>query len=141
MPYSPSTDIDTAMESAQSAASDWKDKVADTANQALDKAGELGRNLGNKIDESRAPAADMLEDAATRLHAKAESIPGGDTTTGMAHRTADQMRATAQYVRENNLQRMWSDGADCVRRNPGSAILTALVGGFLLGRTLRSGRR
>ena len=117
--------------------SDAADQAKSAADQAKSKAREAGRTLQNKIDENRAPTADRLQNAASALHQRADSLPGGQKVSGLVHSAAEGMETTADYVREHDLQEMVTDVKQCVRKYPGQALLTALVGGFLLGRAFR----
>ena len=98
---------------------------------------EAGRTLQNKIDENRAPAAEKLQNAASALHQKADSLPGGEAVSGLVHSAAEGMETTADYVREHDLQDMAADVKHFVRKYPGQSLLAAVTAGFLLGRTFR----
>jgi hypothetical protein len=111
--------------------------VSGAADQAKSKMREAGRTLQNKIDENRAPAAERLRNTASALHQRADRLPGGQKVSGLVHSAAEGMEATADYVREHDLQGMVTDVKHCVRKYPGQALLTALVGGFLIGRAFR----
>ena len=110
------------------------EKVAEVASQAKEKVADLGRTAAGKIDENRESAAGTLQDAATTLHQNAESLPGGETVASMAHTAADKLSATADYVRTNDVNSMMADVEKLVRNNPGPALLSAAVVGFLVGR-------
>lgn len=142
MPDSYLQDVDDTFDEVQDEAKDTgsklKGKLSETSAKARDKAGELGRNVQSKIDESRAPAAEKLQNAASALHGKADQLPGGETVAGMAHKAADTMQATAEYVRGNKLQDMMADVEACVRKRPGQSLLVAGAVGFLIGLTFRS---
>jgi ElaB/YqjD/DUF883 family membrane-anchored ribosome-binding protein len=71
------------------------------------------------------------------MHEKADQLPGGEKVTNLAHSAADKLSATADYVREHDLDSMMSDVESFVKKNPGPAILTAALLGFLVGRTFR----
>ena len=109
-------------------------KIADTAMQVKDKLADMGRTAGNKIDENRDAAAAGLQKAATALHDKAEHLPGVETISTLAHDTANKLTATADYVRDNNVNRMMADVEVLVKKNPGPSLLAAVVVGFLAGR-------
>ena len=111
-----------------------RDKVSDTASQMKDKVSDLGRTATQKIDENREAAASGLDRAASTLHEKADSLPGGDKVTGLAHSTADKLSSTADYERQHNVNSMMSDVETLVKKNPGPALLTAAVVGFLVAR-------
>ena len=83
-------------------------------------------------------AAGGLEQAASALHDKAESLPGGEKVTGLAHATADKLSSTADYVREHDVNRMMADVETLVKNNPGPSLLAAAAIGFLVGRAFSS---
>lgn len=122
-------------ESASDAASKVGDKISSMSSQAKDKASDLGRTAASKIDQNRDAAAGGLETAASTLHDKADSLPGGETVTNLAHSAADQLTATAEYVRQHDVNSMMSDVERLVKNNPGPSLLVAAVVGFLVGRT------
>ncbi len=114
------------------------EKISDTATQVKDKVSDLGRTAADKIDENRGAAAGGLEKAASALHEKAESLPGGEKVTSLAHATADKLNSTADYVREHDVNRMMADVETLVKNNPGRSLLAAAVIGFLVGRAFSS---
>jgi ElaB/YqjD/DUF883 family membrane-anchored ribosome-binding protein len=122
----------------QSTVAALKDKVTETASKAKDKVADLGRSAAEKIDENRESAAGTLESAASTLHEKAVSLPGGETVAKLAHTAADKLESTAGYVREHDVQSMITDVEDLVRRHPGQSLVAAATVGFLLGRMLKS---
>ena len=79
-----------------------------------------------------------LATVASTLHEKAESLPGGEKVTTMAHSAADKLSATADYVREHDVNSMMADVERLVKNNPGPSLLAAAVVGFLVGRTFSS---
>ena len=138
MPKPYADDIQDTVDQSQDTLTNVKNKVTEGANKAKDKAEEIGRNVQTRIDETRAPAADKLQTAASTLHEKADNLPGGQTVAGLAHKTADTMQATAEYVRQHDVQDMMSDVESFVRRHPGQSLLAAAAVGFLVGRSFRS---
>ena len=132
------TYTDDVAQDSQDAMTTLKDKVQDTASKAKEKVEEAGRNVQNKIDETRGPTAQKLEDAASALHEKADILPGGETVAGLAHGAADKMQATADYVRQHDVQDMMADVETFVRKHPGQSLLAAAAVGFLIGRTFTS---
>ena len=111
------------------------EKLSDTAGQVKDKVAVFGRNAADKVDENRGAAATGLDKAASALHDKAESLPGGEKVTSLAHAAADRMTSTADYVREHDVDGMMKDVESLVKNNPGRSLLAAAIVGFLLGRT------
>lgn len=107
----------------------------DALSQAKASTAEFGQKAADTIDENRDAAARGIDSAASSLHAKADSLPGGQKVTGAAHKAADAMETAAGYVRENDLKSMYADVQKIVKDNPGPALLTAAALGFLLART------
>ncbi len=133
----PSAEPSGAAEKFSETAQNVKDKVAGAATAAKDKVSDAGRQAGEQIDAKRGPAADSLQSAATALHERADSLPGGETVKSVAHSAADKLQSTAGYIREHDVQAMLSDVEDMVRRNPGPSLLVAAAIGFLIGRAFR----
>ena len=122
----------------QDAATSLKDKAMETAGRAQEKAQEARRNLENKLDQSRASAAERLHGAASALHRKADNLPGGETAANWAHSAADRMHTTADYIREHGVRDMMGEVKAFVRRHPGGSLVGALVVGFFIARRFRS---
>jgi ElaB/YqjD/DUF883 family membrane-anchored ribosome-binding protein len=116
------------------------EKVSEVASQVSDKVSELGRVAADKIDARRESAAMGLTNAAQALHENAHALPGGEKVSTFAHDTADKLTSTAEYVREHNVKKMMCDVGQAVRNNPGPALLTAGVIGFLVGRAFTGNR-
>jgi hypothetical protein len=95
----------------------------------------IGQAAAEKIDANRSSAASGLDSAASAIHGKADSLPGGESIKGAAHTVADVLSSTADYVRENDVKSMLADVQKIVKNNPGPALLTAAVLGFLVART------
>lgn len=114
------------------------DRVSDVASQVKRKVSDMGRTAVDKVDDGRNAAASGLESAASTLHQNAESLPGGEKVTELAHTAADKLTATADYVREHDVNSMMSDVERLVKNNPGPALLAAGVIGFLVGRAFRN---
>jgi ElaB/YqjD/DUF883 family membrane-anchored ribosome-binding protein len=113
---------------------DWKTRVTDTANQAKEKASELGRTAADRLDQSRNTAASALQKTASTLRGT-----GSGRVGDVANRAADTIERTATYVRDHDVRDMMSDVEGAVRRNPGPSLLIAAAFGFLLGSAIRSG--
>ena len=111
------------------------DTASSKISRAKAEASGLGQTAADKIDDNRSAAAGGLESAASALHQKADSLPGGQSVKGAAHTAADALSSTADYVRENDVKSMLADVQKIVRNNPGPALLTAAVLGFLVART------
>jgi ElaB/YqjD/DUF883 family membrane-anchored ribosome-binding protein len=129
--------FDKIQNEAKDAGSDLKSKLSETATKAKDKIQEVSRKVQAKIEENRTPAAEKLQNAASALHQKADALPGGETVAGIAHKTANTMQATAEYVRGHNLQDARADVETFVRKRPGATLIAAAAVGFLIGHRFR----
>ncbi len=109
--------------------------TSSTISRAKTGAAGMGQAAAEKIDANRSTAAGGLDSAASALHQKADSLPGGESVRGAAHTAADALSSTADYVRENDVKSMLADVQKLVKNNPGPALLTAAVLGFLVART------
>lgn len=110
-------------------------KITDSATHFKNNVSELGRRTADTIDANMASAATGLDKAAATLHGRAESLPGVDTMSGLAHTTAEKLSATAGYLRAHDVGTILKDTKALVKANPGPSMLVAGVIGFLLGRS------
>jgi len=109
--------------------------VSDRASRVLDQAKTAGRAAADTIDDKREAAADTLSSTASKLHAKASEYSDG-RIAGAAHKTADGLEATADFMRRYPVSRVKDDLESFAKRNPGAALAIAAGVGFLLGRAL-----
>jgi hypothetical protein len=117
-----------------SATSTAGEKLSDTATQVTDKVADLSRTAVVKIDQNRDAAASGLEKAASAIHERADNLPGGEKVSGLAHAAAEKISATADYVRDHDVDRMMADVGTLVKNNPGRSLLAAAIMGFLVAR-------
>lgn len=99
-------------------------------------ANRMGKAAGSKLDEGRTAAAEGLDSAASTLHQNADSLPGGQSVKRVAHKAADALTSTADYLRQNDMKNMVTDVRTVVKNNPGPALLIAAALGFLVARSL-----
>lgn len=123
---------------AANEASTLTEKISDTATQLKDKVADLGRSAADLVDENRAATASGLQSAATAIHERAGSLPGGERISGLAHDAAGKLSSTADYVRDSNVNKMMADVETLVKNNPGPSLIAAAVIGFLVGRAFSS---
>lgn len=112
-------------------------KLSDTTTQFKSKASDLGRKAADVIDENIESAAGGLDKAAATLHGRADKLPGVEKMTSLAHSAADKLSATAEYVREHDVDRIMADVKSVVKKNPGTSLLAVGILGFLVGRAFR----
>lgn len=110
------------------------EKVSEGTSQLKAKASEYGRAAADRIDEGIRSAASGMESAAASLHQTADNLPGVDTARRMAHSTADKLSASADYIREHDVDTMVTGVRAVVRKNPGESLIIAGIIGFLIGR-------
>jgi ElaB/YqjD/DUF883 family membrane-anchored ribosome-binding protein len=110
------------------------DAADTTVSKVTDKVTETATQVKDKVDANRNVAAQGLEQAASTIRDKADSLPGGETVTDLAHTAADKLTATAGYVRDTDVNTMMADVETLVKKNPGPALMAAAVVGFLVGR-------
>jgi ElaB/YqjD/DUF883 family membrane-anchored ribosome-binding protein len=118
------------------AASRVTETISEAASAAKSTVADFGRTVVAKADENRDAAARGLQTAASTLHQQADSLPGGEKVTGLAHSAADTLTSTADYVRAHDVSGMMADLERLVKNNPGPSLLAAAAIGFLVARTL-----
>ena len=74
--------------------------------------------------------------AASTLHEKADTLPGGESVARAAHTAADAMQTSADYFDDRDWSEMFGDLRELAMRHPGATLLTAAALGFLLARSL-----
>ena len=98
---------------------------------------ELGGSSVSTFRQIRTTVAGKLQAAAQTLHQKAARFDQPNDLSDFGHRAAGWLERSAQYVNEIEPQRVKSDLASQVRRNPGRSLLIAGAVGLVLGRLLR----
>ena len=116
--------------------SNLSDQASKAASEVKSRAQGLGRRAAERAEDARRAAAGGMDSVADTLHAKADSLPGGERVAGAAHSAADALASGAQYVRDHDVQDMLQDLLEVVRNNPGAALLGAAALGFLVGRAV-----
>jgi ElaB/YqjD/DUF883 family membrane-anchored ribosome-binding protein len=114
------------------------DTVADAASRAQEQAKRYGQRAMDAVESGRESAATSLDNAASGIRAKADSLPGGPDVSRFARRAADKIGGAAQYLRDHEVKDMMSEVQSFVKEHPAQALLGAAVVGFLAGRARRS---
>jgi hypothetical protein len=114
--------------------------ASDRVSQAKSRVADIGQRAAETLDEKRDAVARGMESAASALHGRAESLPGGQKISSAAHSAAGAMEMAADYVRDHDLRKMLSDLGQVVKRHPGATLLTAAALGFLLARNFSRNR-
>jgi ElaB/YqjD/DUF883 family membrane-anchored ribosome-binding protein len=110
------------------------DGAEPTVSKVTNKVSETATQVKDQVNANRTVAAQGLEHAASTIREKADSLPGGETVSDLAHTAADKLTATAGYVRDTDVNTMMADVETLVKNNPGPALMAAAVVGFLVGR-------
>jgi ElaB/YqjD/DUF883 family membrane-anchored ribosome-binding protein len=114
------------------------DTVADAASRAQEQAKRYGQRAMDAVESGRESAASTLDNAASGIRAKADSLPGGADVSRFARRAADKIGGAAQYLRDHEVKDMMSEVQSFVKEHPAQALIGAAVIGFLAGRSMRS---
>lgn len=125
------TDLNRPSGMGHGTAQNIAEQVAEKAREAKDAAVDFGRKTVDGLDAQRRPAAATLDRTASTLQQQADNV------TGVAHATAGRLRATADYVRNNDMNAMGRHVGDLVRRYPGQAMAAAAMVGFFVARAMR----
>ena len=105
-----------------------RNAVSDAADQARQKAQDLGRQAKERVEKSRAGAADMMDSTADRI---------GSSSIDSAGKVADGLHSAADYVRNHDVGSMFSDLGSAIKNNPVPALITAVALGFVIGAVIR----
>jgi hydroxypyruvate isomerase len=108
----------------------------DGISQGASRAAEIGERAAAALDDKRDAVARAIDAAASALHARVESLPGGPDVARAARSTADTMEKAADYVRDQDLKGLLSDITRIAKRYPGATLLAATALGFLAVRAM-----
>ena len=108
----------------------------DGISQGASRAAEIGERAAAAFDDKRDAVARAIDAAASALHARVESLPGGPNVARAARSTADTMEKAADYVRDQDLKGMLSDITRIAKTYPGATLLAATALGFLAIRAI-----
>lgn len=148
---------DTGFDFAGTSGSSEKHGIRDRAKNAIGTAGEKLVDVGSTVREKAGTAkdklADALESGAERLRDRAQT--GGATLAGatadgstsiqadgriaqVSDKLAGGMDATAEWLRDADLDGLKSGLERQVKEHPGRTLLIAAGLGYLIGRAFRS---
>jgi hypothetical protein len=124
---------------ARDLAGNAKDKLADVGSTVREGAG----NAKNKLADALEAGADKLRQRGTRGQLSGTATGSADvsvTTDGVSQvtdRVAGGMQATADWLREADLDNLRSGVERQVKEHPGRTLLIAVGLGYLLGKAFR----
>ncbi len=97
---------------------------------------DLGRTVGERLDEVRCGTADALGGAASSVRSTGRQ--GSEVIDNLAESAAAQLDSTAKYVRNHDIGEMLlGDLRLVVRRHPTSFVVGAVAFGFFLASAIR----
>ena len=124
-------DISNPSTGSTAAAARMKRNIAEKASDAKEAIDEFGRKAADSLEHSR-------ESTAKALHKTANSLEtGADQFSDFGHLAAEKLHATADYVRETDIESIGQDLQGMVKRYPVQSLVAAAVLGFLVARGLR----
>lgn len=105
--------------------------IADKASAARDAIDEFARKAAGSLENSRESTAKALHQTATSRES------GADQFSDFGHMAAEKLHATADYVRETDIESIGQDLQGVIKRYPVQSLAAAAVLGFLIARGLR----
>jgi ElaB/YqjD/DUF883 family membrane-anchored ribosome-binding protein len=141
-------------ESSNSQAGNITDRARDLAGTAQDKLADVGSTVRDRAGHMKDSLADALETGADKLRAKtggqnqSGTLAGATGSTSVAletdgrvaqvsNRVAGGMDATADWLRQADLDGLRATVEQQVKEHPGRTLLIAAGLGYLLGKALR----
>jgi ElaB/YqjD/DUF883 family membrane-anchored ribosome-binding protein len=133
---------DTVVDRARDVAASAQDKLADVSGTVRDRAGNLKQSLADALDSG----ADKLRarsasGAGTQLVANtgtaAVAADGDARMVQVTNRVAGGMEATADWIRDADLDGLKASVEHQVKEHPGPTLLIAAGLGYLIGKALR----
>lgn len=131
----------------------FKDRARDIAGGAQDRLADVGSTIREKTGSAKDSLADALESGADKLRQRmGGGQMAGATATGgsvsvndgrvaqISDKVAGGMDATADWLREVDLDSMKVAVERQVREHPGRTLLIAAGLGYLIGKAFRSNR-
>jgi ABC-type transporter Mla subunit MlaD len=92
---------------------------------------DLGRMTVNQADSRREPIAKTLNKTAATLHDQAETV------AGLAHAAANKLEATANFLRENDLESVIDSVKKLAKRHPVQCLAAVTIVGFVVAHLVR----
>lgn len=153
------TTNDSSYEYADSPAAEpqgMKDRAKNALGTAGDKLADVGSSVREKAGGAKDRLVNALESGAERLRERAQGNGGvalaGATATGTAtvadgrmaqvsDKVAGGMQATADFLRDADLDSLKTGVERQVKEHPGRTLLIAVGLGYLIGRAFRSGNQ
>ena len=103
------------------------------------------QSISDRASEAKTAAARGLDRTASSLHAGANQVSefghsAADQVSEFGHSAADSIKATADYVRKQEIEGIIADVRDLVKRYPTQFLVGAAVLGFFVARGITRSR-
>lgn len=132
----------------------FADRARDIAGNAQDKLADVGTTVRERASTMKDSLADALESGADKLRQRVHSTQGGGqlaaaTSTGtvttgdggrvavVGDRVAGGMQATADWIRDADIDSLKTGVERQVKDHPGRTLLIAVGLGYLIGKAFR----
>lgn len=144
-----SSDMDASGATGDNQSGGLADRARDLAGNAQDKLADVGSNVRERAGNLKDSLADALETGADRLRARGgdgQLAGAGGGSIAMSEdgrvaqvtdRVAGGMQATADWLRDADLDGLKSGVERQVKEHPGRTLLIAVGVGYLLGKAFR----
>lgn len=101
----------------------------------------MKRNIAERVGSAKSAAASGLERTASSLHSGADQTSNFghsavNQVSEVGHSAAHHIHATADYMRDAELEGIATEVRDLLRRYPAQLLFGAALLGFILGRGL-----
>ncbi|NJN18789.1 MAG: YtxH domain-containing protein [Oscillochloris sp.] len=113
------------------------DEMKDRAGEMRDRASEKGREANDRADSAMTNAGDRMHGLAETLRQRAPEGQAGN----MAHDAARMLERSGTYLQRSNPQTVRSDLEQVIRDHPMESLAFGLGLGFILSKSMKSGRR
>jgi hypothetical protein len=128
---------DMASSAAQSAgemASSATQRVKDAASTAMQTAGDAASNVARRAEHTASNLGGGMRSLAGTLR---ENLPHEGMMGQASTAVADTLERGGRYLEEEGLERITSDLANVIRRNPIPALFIGIGVGYLIARSMR----
>jgi hypothetical protein len=134
--------------STSDAGASVKDKARDLAGNAKEKLADVGSTVSERASSAKDKLADAIESGADKLRQRsavagatatggAIALEGDGRTTQVTDRVATGMQATADWIRDADLENLRLGLERQVKEHPGRTLLLAVGVGYLVGKAFR----
>jgi hypothetical protein len=127
--------------------SGMSDRAREIAGSAQEKLADVGSTVRDRAGHLKDSLADALETGADKLRSRSGQLAGATSTgsvgmndgraTQVSNRVAGGMQATADWLRDADMDGLRTSIEAQVKEHPGRTLLIAVGLGYLLGKAVR----